>query len=74
MTPPSSPPRSQSPIYEWPPHDPVAFRQRFVKLGDPVPKRIIAPKIDQVRNALEKCGIVNEHVVQALMEIIEDKK
>jgi len=60
MTPPSSPPRPESPIYEWP----------FQSMQTPKP----LSTIEKVRIALEKCGIVNEHTVQAIMEIIESQK
>lgn len=59
MTPPSSPPRSPSPICEWPIQS--------------VTKRNQLSTVEKVRAALEKCGITNEHAVNALMEIIEAK-
>lgn len=59
MTPPSSPHRPQSPIYEWP----------FKSMQTPKP----LSTIEKVRAALEKCGIRNEHAVQAIIEIIEEK-
>ena len=63
MTPPSSPKRAESPIKEWPPN--------CIRLRDPLPLR--KPVIERVREALERCGIVNEHAIEAVMEIIEER-
>lgn len=63
MTPPATPKRAESPIYEWPPY--------HIRLGDPLPLK--KPVIERVREALESCGIVSEHAVEAIMQIIEEQ-
>lgn len=55
---------------------PVA--RSHIRLHDPLPLKAPhyvsrPPLIERVREALERCGITNEHAVSAVMEIIEDR-